>query len=128
MSNPAISNLNAVAPGLVPASPVVRLPTTPAPAGGEPSLLPAAPGDTAETAATPVPASQLQQAVGELNRYVAGSRTDLQFRVDEEVGRVVVSIVDSESGQVLRQMPSEDALRIARYLESGPLQLLNKQA
>lgn len=128
MSSNAIFNLNAVTPGLVPASPVVRPAATPAQASGEPTPSPAVPGTAAESAATPVPASQLEQAVGELNHYVAGSRTDLQFRVDEEVGRLVVSIVDSESGQVLRQMPSEDALRIARYLESGSLHLLNKQA
>lgn len=119
MSSNAIPNIQAVVPGIVPASSVVR-PLRPASAASN---------ETLPDAGRPVgPVSNLEQAVGELNRYVAGSRTDLQFRVDEDAGRVVVSIVDSESGQVLRQMPSEDALRIARYLESGGHGLLRQTA
>ena len=70
----------------------------------------------------------LSQAVEELNRYVAGSRTDLRFAVDHEAGKVIVSIVDSESGQVLRQMPSVEAMRIARYLEHDRLGLIRQSA
>lgn len=70
----------------------------------------------------------LSQAVEELNRYVAGSRTDLRFAVDHDAGKVIVSIVDSESGQVLRQMPSVEALRIARYLEHDRLGLIRQRA
>lgn len=70
----------------------------------------------------------LDKAVAELNRYVAGSRTDLQFAVDQEAGRLVVSIIDAENGQVLRQMPSVEALRIARYLEHDRLGLIRQRA
>ncbi len=70
----------------------------------------------------------LSQAVEELNRYVAGSRTDLRFAVDHDAGKVIVSIVDSESGQVLRQMPSVEALRIAHYLEHDRLGLIRQRA
>lgn len=70
----------------------------------------------------------LSKAVEELNRYVAGSRTDLRFAVDREAGEVVVSIIDAESGQVLRQMPSVEALRIARYLEHDRLGLIRQRA
>ena len=70
----------------------------------------------------------LSKAVEELNRYVAGSRTDLQFAVDHDAGRLVVSIIDAENGQVLRQMPSVEALRIARYLEHDRLGLIRQRA
>lgn len=129
MSTNAISNLNAVAPGLVPALAVVRPPPPQtAASGSNASLAPLTAEAGLESPGSPASAAELDQAVTELNHYVAGSRTDLQFRVDEEVGRLVVSIVDSQSGQVLRQMPSEDALRIARYLENGEVHLLHKQA
>ena len=72
--------------------------------------------------------ASLTQAVAELNRYVAGSRTDLRFAVDAEAGQLVVSIIDSENGQVLRQMPSVEALRIARYLEHDRLGLIRQRA
>lgn len=58
-------------------------------------------------------------AVNSLNQYLAERRTDLNFRVDHDTGTVVVSIVDAQTGTVLRQMPSEEALRIARYIDSG---------
>lgn len=70
----------------------------------------------------------LARAIEELNRYVAGSRTDLRFSIDREEGRVVVSIIDAESGQVLRQMPSVEALRISRYLEHDRLGLIRQRA
>jgi len=120
MSNNAISSIQAVTPGIVPVSSVERPRASPSTVVGDPPRSEAAP--LAE------PPADLEQAVGQLNGYVASSRTDLQFRIDKDAGRVVVSIVDSESGQVLRQMPSEDALRIARYLESGSVSLLREQA
>ena len=72
--------------------------------------------------------ADLGKAIEELNRYVAGSRTDLRFALDREAGQMVVSIIDAESGQVLRQMPSLEALRIARYLEHDRLGLIRQRA
>lgn len=70
----------------------------------------------------------LAHALEELNRYVAGSRTDLRFSVDRDAGQVVVSIIDSESGQLLRQLPSAEAIRIARYIEHNRLGLIRQRA
>lgn len=58
----------------------------------------------------------------------AGGQTDLQFRVDESLGRVIVSVVDAKSGEVIRQMPSEEALRIARHLAEDRTGLLSDVA
>lgn len=78
--------------------------------------------------AEPENGATLGKAIEELNRYVAGSRTDLRFAVDRDAGQLVVSIIDAESGQVLRQMPSLEALRIARYLEHDRLGLIRQRA
>lgn len=121
MSIAAIQATQAVAPGTVPASAVVRLPAAPV-VRAEPDK-PASPPQR-----EPEPSEDLDQAVSKLNRYVGRSRTDLQFRIDEEAQRLVVSIVDADNGEVLRQMPSEDALRIARYLDGDGAGLLSKQA
>lgn len=72
--------------------------------------------------------AQLGKAIEELNRYVAASRTDLRFVVDRDAGEAVVSIIDAESGRVLRQMPCAEALRIARYLEHDRLGLIRQRA
>lgn len=48
------------------------------------------------------------------------SRTSgLQFSVDDELGRVVVKVLDPETQEVLKQFPSEDALALARSLHGG---------
>ena len=41
----------------------------------------------------------------------------LEFEVDAETNRVVVRLVDTEDHRVLRQVPSQEMLDIARALE-----------
>jgi len=53
-------------------------------------------------------------------REPAGARRDLLFRVDEASGRVVIQVVDGESGEVLRQIPPEELLAMARLLRAQP--------
>lgn len=94
----------------------------------------APPGDgfrafVTQAARTPVPAGQarqadprqdppssLDEAVRELSQRAEQSRAELRFQVDEDLGRVIVTIVDASSGDVLMQIPGEEALRIARML------------
>ena len=79
----------------------------------QPSV-PAAPAQDA--AAQAVRQVDIEAALEELVARAAASGASLDFRVDEDSGRVVVSVVDRRDGTVLRQMPSEEALRIARNL------------
>ncbi|AXQ30389.1 hypothetical protein D0B54_17670 [Solimonas sp. K1W22B-7] len=77
----------------------------------------AAPASGAAAVPEPAaPAADLQEAISQIERYIQASRTGLEFRVDQQLNRVIVSIVDPRDGTVLRQMPSEEALRIARSL------------
>lgn len=41
---------------------------------------------------------------------------NLRFRIDEATGKVVVSVINPADGSVIRQMPSEEALAIAKSL------------
>ena len=52
----------------------------------------------------------------QLQRFLdnATAGTQLKFRVDSDVGRVVVQVLDAQSGEVLRQIPREEALKLAR--------------
>lgn len=54
--------------------------------------------------------------------------SNLEFTVDEDSRRQVVRVVDSESGQVIRQLPSEAALRVARQLAEQATGLIDDQA
>ena len=59
----------------------------------------------------------LQKAVSEISAYVQNLQRDLQFRVDTDLGKTIVLVVDSETNEVIRQIPSEDVLERARFLE-----------
>lgn len=75
----------------------------------------------------PDPAA-LQRAVTELNRHFSSVRTDLKFSIDKDLGRIVVAVIDTRDGSILRQIPGEEALRIARMLKSGRHSLIEAQA
>ena len=65
----------------------------------------------------PVPDTEkVKSAVKEIERFLASTRRDLEFSTDEESGRIVVKVIVSETGELIRQIPSEEALRIAHSL------------
>lgn len=61
-------------------------------------------------------AGNLHAAVSQMNDYVQNLQRNLQFTIDEATGKDVVTIIDSESKEVIRQLPSEEALILARRL------------
>lgn len=52
---------------------------------------------------------QLQEFMGEMNR-------SLQFKVDEDSGRNVIKVIDKETGDLVKQYPSEEVLGIVAKL------------
>ena len=50
------------------------------------------------------------QALQKMTEMVGGNK--LQFSVNKELGSVVVSIVDSTTNQVIKQIPSEDMQKL----------------
>lgn len=76
----------------------------------------------------PAESIDVQQAVSRLNNYVQSLRRDLQFRVDEASNRVIVTVMDSESGEVIRQIPSEEVMAVAQSLEMAQGLLVNEKA
>lgn len=58
----------------------------------------------------------LSEAVAEVQAFVQGMQRQLQFRIDEEAGsRTVVTILDSRTLEIIRQVPPEEILALARY-------------
>lgn len=70
----------------------------------------------------------LQTTVDNLNQYAQSLKRNLQFSVDEESDRTVIRVVDSETKQVIRQIPSEEMLSIARRTETAVSAILDVQA
>jgi len=61
---------------------------------------------------------RLEQAVSDINDYVQTVNRELQFRVDEvlPLGRSVVTVIDADTDETIREFPSEEALALAHQL------------
>jgi flagellar protein FlaG len=59
----------------------------------------------------------LEEATEHLNKQMSRNSRDLSFSVDDVANKVVVTVKSRESGEVVRQIPSEVALRVAHNLE-----------
>ena len=68
---------------------------------------------------------RLQQAVDRMNAKMVDGGRGLAFRVDPDLGRPVVTVTNKETGEVIRQIPNEVVIRIARSIEDTKGLLLN---
>ncbi len=59
----------------------------------------------------------VQEATEHLNRFVSSVRPEINFTVDEDSGARVVRVVDSNTQEVIRQIPSEEVIRMAQVLD-----------
>ena len=111
------------------------------PAAGAPAVAHSAPAAPAATAAPVVKARaaapaprfdpqelqrQLQEAVAELNKQMEHTGVSLGFSIDESIGRSIVKVVNKDTGELVRQIPSEDVVRVAHSIESLKGILYNK--
>jgi flagellar protein FlaG len=79
------------------------------------------PDGTNSTAATPEPSgSQVAQAVQKINASPAVQSQGIEFSIDSTSHRIVVKVVDQSTNQVIRQIPSKEALAIADSLDESP--------
>jgi flagellar protein FlaG len=65
----------------------------------------------------PVDEAELNSAVSHLNETAQLFNTQLQFTVDQSTGRRVVKVTDSSTNEVIRQIPSEDVLRLSKAID-----------
>lgn len=71
---------------------------------------------------------QVQKAVENLRQAVQSSSANLQFSVDGDTGRTVIRVVDGDTKEVIRQLPSEEVLQLAKSLDKLSGLLLKQKA
>ncbi len=67
---------------------------------------------------------KVENAVSKLNEYVQSTSRTLNFQVDDESGKTVIKVYDRESDQLIRQIPNELVLELARRLNEEEPSLL----
>lgn len=60
---------------------------------------------------------QLADAVKAVKDFIQPTAGNLEFTLDEETGDTVIKIVDTSSGELIRQIPSQEMLEIAKALD-----------
>ncbi|HEX7116915.1 MAG TPA: flagellar protein FlaG [Steroidobacter sp.] len=70
--------------------------------------------------------AQIERIVEQLESYLRSVSRSLEFRVDAETGRTVVSVRDAQTGELIRQIPSEEVLRLAEMAEDQTIVLVNE--
>ncbi len=72
---------------------------------------------------------QLQEAVQSMNDFAAGTlNSSLNFSVDTETGKTIVKVMDSETKEVLKQIPSEEMVAIAKAVDKLKGLLVHQKA
>ena len=71
---------------------------------------------------------QVKQAVDQVQQIVRPLAQSLQFSIDEDTHNTVVKIVDTETNKVIRQIPSEEMLQMAKALDNFTGLLMKQQA
>ena len=136
----SIASVNASLAG-APATPTPAAGVSARPDAGTQATPPATPAkqDAASAASAAIESAQAdaqtrkQRAAEELQKQIdqamahSRTRTSLRFRVEEDVGKIVVSVVD-ENGKTLMQIPDDTALALARRLAETGSGLVDRQA
>jgi len=71
--------------------------------------------DPKATARQPAP-EQVKAAVDAVNEAIKTRNVKIHFEIDDKTSEIVTRIVDSKTGDLIRQIPSEEVLRIARAM------------
>ena len=59
----------------------------------------------------------VRAAAAQIDSYLKSVGRELEFRVDEDTGMTVVTVRETASGDVIRQIPNEEVLQLARSLK-----------
>lgn len=89
---------------------------------GSSSTAPRQPQDLSENPST------LEKALEDVNNNMRAWATGMRFDVDPEAQRVVVSIIDSATGETLRTVPSDAVIRVAKMIVQLQGKVVNTRA
>lgn len=116
---------------------------TEAPAGpvAEKSAAPSAPATTADGRNLPpvglftpverperaVPKVSIEKAVEQIQAFLSNSKRQLSFRWDKVSGRTIIRVIDPAFGEVIRQFPPEELLKVAAFVNSRGFHTFDEQ-
>ena len=73
------------------------------------------------------PAANIEAVARQLESFLKNVSRSLEFHVDESSGRMVCSVRDAETGDLIRQIPNEEVLRMAELAHDETIVLVNER-
>lgn len=70
-----------------------------------------------EIESTPVKTVDVRELAKQANAALQARSSNIEFQVDSASGRTILRVIDSQSKEVLRQIPSEELLAISSSLD-----------
>ncbi|MBT8139320.1 MAG: flagellar protein FlaG [Gammaproteobacteria bacterium] len=104
----------------VPPAPVATVPGASAGVSGSTSgstLPPIGAGQPGSAKPQPVERQQIEESVAKIADYVQTIQRNLSFKLDDTTGQTVITVTDSQTEEVIRQIPSEYILELAQNLK-----------
>lgn len=98
------------------------------PAGNEATQTKQAVQGADKTQKSDLSGKQLEEMAEQVESFVSTFNRGLKFRVDEDSGRHVVTVLDSDTGDVVRQIPSEELLDVITRLNEASRGLIDTKA
>ncbi len=115
----------------LPPTPAVNDSSTTVPAVARAADKPATPAlaahESSDNAAV-ADAHALRELVDKLSQTIGTTGQQVQFSIDQDSHRTVLRVTDAESGAVLRQIPGDEALSMARILDRMQGILISQKA
>ncbi len=84
-------------------------------------------GQAAQQQPPPEP-TQVQQALDAVRDVISPVAQNLQFSIDDDTGQTLIKVIDTTTDEVLRQIPSEEIVAIAKALDKLQGVLIKQQA
>jgi flagellar protein FlaG len=114
MNIQSVSSSGPPAPPVAPQGSAPQAAAAPQPAAVQVQTLP---GQSGQAPAVPERA-QVEDAVAKVKVQIQSiSSNSLDFSIDDNSGKTIVRVTDRESGELIRQIPSQEMLEIARSMD-----------
>jgi hypothetical protein len=73
------------------------------------------------------PKIDLSRAIANINNFLQENQRGLRFQVDKASGRTIITVINPVNGEIVRQIPPQELLDIARDLKASGI-LVNSRA
>ena len=83
---------------------------------------------TAPTPASTPAKEEVEQAAARVKEVLRGTTSRLEIEIDHDLHKAVIKIFSGESGEIIRQIPSQELLDLAKHLDEPKGLLVHEHA